>query len=384
MPANPVRQVRPTTEGSLLVRVLDIRRAVFDATRSLVALIALASSACAEPPTPAIGIAMGGSESQAARLAYAEQPPGARYDTLFHLSNNNLAAPAIRAAQRLVAVRGMIAVIGHANSAASLAAATIYNDARIVQLSPSTTAELYTRAGDFSFRLAQSDDAQARFLADVVTTRFAGRRVAVLYVNDDYGRGLRRALLDALPDSAVRVVADLPHIEDGDSTALQRGVAVLADAQPEVVVWLGRGLQAQQWLPAIRERLGSVPVVASDALSGLIALGGWSDMGPGVMFVDLVDPDGSAALHAFRTRFREQYGVDPVGSQILTYDAVRLLDAAVRDGARTGDAVRDWLHSLGRTRAAFEGASGPIAFDDNGDVLRPHVLCTMKERVVCQ
>ncbi|MGH7443565.1 MAG: ABC transporter substrate-binding protein [Longimicrobiales bacterium] len=344
----------------------------------------MAASACFDSPTLAIGVAMGGSESQAARQAWAEHPPAARYDTLFHLSNNNLAAPAIEAAQQLVAVPGMIAVIGHANSAASLAAATIYNDARVVQLSPNTTAELYSRAGDFSFRLAQSDDAQARFLAEVIAERFVGRRTALLYVNDDYGRGLRRALLDALPDSAVRVVADLPHLEDGDSAAVRRGMIVLADAQPELIIWLGRALQAQRWLPAVRATLGSVPVLASDGLSGLIALAGWADIGPEVMFVDLVDPDRSEALRAFRADYRQRYGAEPIGSQILTYDAVRLLDAAVTDGARTGEAVRAWLHSLGRSRAPFEGVSGPIAFDDNGDVVRPHVLCTMRERLVCR
>ncbi|MGH7445285.1 MAG: hypothetical protein ACREKM_10425 [Longimicrobiales bacterium] len=187
-----------------------------------------------------------------------------------------------------------------------------------------------------------------------------------------------------MPDSVVRLVADLPHIENGDSAAVRRGVTVLADAQPELIVWLGRGLQAQRWLPAVRATLGNVPVLASDAMSGLIALGGWADIGPEVMFIDLVDPDGSEALRAFRADFRDRYGADPIGSQILTYDAVRLLDAAVTDGARTGDAVRAWLHSLGRSRAPFEGVSGPIAFDDNGDVVRPHVLCTMRERLVCQ
>jgi hypothetical protein len=51
-----------------------------------------------------------------------------------------------------------------------------------------------------------------------------------------------------------------------------------------------------------------------------------------------------------------------------------MLLQATRDGARTGAEIRAWLESLGRERPAYEGITGPIRFDENGDVDRSYVL----------
>jgi ABC-type branched-subunit amino acid transport system substrate-binding protein len=66
--------------------------------------------------------------------------------------------------------------------------------------------------------------------------------------------------------------------------------------------------------------------------------------------------------------------VDPTGPQVLAYDAMSAVLAAIRGGARTGSDVQEYLDSFGRSRPVFPGIAGPIKFDQAGDVDRAYVL----------
>jgi branched-chain amino acid transport system substrate-binding protein len=342
------------------------------------------AAACQPESRPSVAVAMGASELTGALLAMESLAPGLPFDTMFRFSPDSRAAPAIAVAQEIVARPGMVAVIGHANSGASLATAPIYNQSEIVQLTPNATATAYSLAGPFSFRLAPPDAQQARFLADVLVARFSGQSAALLYENDEYGRELRRELVKAVPEGTIRWVADTPHLQGQDSVLADQLAHAVVLARPDVIVWLGRELTARAWFPRLRAGLGPVPIVGSDALSPIVMHRSPDVSIENTWWVDLVDPDATPALQSFAAAFRARFGHDPIGSQVLTYDAVLLIAAAVRDGARTGDDVRTWLVSLGRTRPRFQGLSGEIAFDANGDVARRHVMCTFRERVRCQ
>ena len=62
----------------------------------------------------------------------------------------------------------------------------------LVQLSPSASSPLLSRAGDFTFRLCPSDLAYGAALARFADQRGFGR-AAMLFVNDEYGRGVRKS-----------------------------------------------------------------------------------------------------------------------------------------------------------------------------------------------
>lgn len=340
--------------------------------------------ACGPDRAPVVAVAMGDTELIGGLLALEEIAPEIPFDTVFRRTLDSRAAPAIAIAQELVAMRGMLAVIGHSNSAASLATAPIYNHNAIVQLSPNSTATTYSHAGPYSFRLAPPDIRQAQFLAEVLVERFAGQSAALIYENDEYGRELRRELVAATPANAIEWVIDSPHLYEQDAATAARLADAVVAAEPDVIIWLGRELTARTWFRRLRAGLGPVPIIGSDALSALTLRRDAALSTENIWFVDLIHPDATPALRAFRSSYEQRFGHSAMGAQALTYDAVMLIAAAVRDGVRTGDELREWLVSLGRTRPAYRGITGDIAFDENGDVLRKHVLCTIRDEVVCQ
>jgi branched-chain amino acid transport system substrate-binding protein len=245
-----------------------------------------------------------------------------------------------------------------------------------VQIAPSSTAPIYSEAGRFSFRMVPPDDRQGAFLAEALAERFEGARVGLLFVNDDYGRGLHRETLARLDPERFPVVVDLPHTEESIQTFDAEGtVASLVDHDVELLLWLGRVPALERILLPLREQLGAIPVVAGDAVSRVLMESDrpgrhWE----GVAFVDFLDPEGTPELRAFRERFLERFGHDPGGPEILSYDAARLVLAAIGEGARTGEEVRSFLVSLGRERPPFAGLGGPVTFDAHGDVDRSYVL----------
>lgn len=341
------------------------------------------SAGCDGPDRVVLGISSSPRFVDAARLALeqsATQGVGVELDTVLVPDGTNLAAPAIRIAERFAALDGLVAVVGHSNSASSLAASPIYNDRRVVQLAPHSSAIFYSQAGPYSFRLVPPDDRQGAFLAQHLATSLSdGSRVAVLYVNDAYGRGLRTAFLNALDTMRLHLALELPHTQEAlTEDDITWAAEALRVARPDVIVCLARANVVNRYLPAIRRELGNIPIVGGDAVAGAEHVPNDDGRWNGVRFVDFLDLDaGSPELQTFRRRYRERFGREATAPDALTYDAVGLVLAGIRAGARSGPELRDYLRSLGRERPPFQGITGLVAFDSAGDIDRSYVLRTI-------
>lgn len=344
-------------------------------------LVATALTGCGDgrPPTGLAGVA---SESflQAMRLAVeddlAAHGPLAGLDTTFIQETSNRSGPALRLAQEVVERSGLAVVVGHSNSAASLTASQVYNRHGVVQIAPTSTAPLYSRAGPFSFRMVPPDHVQGRFLARMLADSvLESGRVAVLFVNDDYGRALRQEFVAGLDPARHPVVLSLPHTEgDVQEPDTAHQLEALTASNAEVLVYLGRPPVLDALLAPLRARHPDLPVVGGDSLSRATLLSEIAEHWNGIWYSDFVDVVGSPELRGFRHDFQERFGSEPGGAEVLTYDATRLILTAFRDGARTGAELQAYLDDLGGARPPYEGLSGGLTFDENGDVEREYVF----------
>ncbi|MEX0843243.1 MAG: ABC transporter substrate-binding protein [Gemmatimonadota bacterium] len=324
-----------------------------------------------------------GSFLDAMRLALAEDDaengPIAGLDTLLILEVSNRAGPSLVVAQEMVDRPGMVAVVGHANSTSSLATSQVYNRHRVVQVAPTSTAPLFSEAGPYSFRMVPPDHVQGRFLAEKVAELAPeGARLALYYVNDDYGRALRTAVLPHLQPDRHPVVLDLPHSEgDVHEVNPEELTAALVASGAHFVLWLGRVPALATFLPRATSRVAPLTVLAGDAVSRahlLFPLEGWWH---GVSYTDFLDITATPELRDFRRRFQHSFDADPGGPEALVYDATRAILAAIRGGARTGEEVRRSLSRLGAGAPPYPGITGPLTFDEHGDVVRDYVVRTI-------
>lgn len=270
---------------------------------------------------------------------------------------------AIAAADSLVNDRSVLAVVGHVYSGATIQAASRYTG-RLPALATSATSPEISRLGDWIFRVASSDSANAVALAG--EARRMGQRIAVLYSNDDYGQGLARNF-----EAAVRAeggaIAEMDPFLDGSEDF--RPYLLRMKARGVDLVFLA-GLQdpAARAIQQAQEVGLAARFVGGDGIEGLASMGARYDgTAVGVLF----HPQMSDSARAFVQRYRARYREDPDSQAALAYDAVRLLARALEAGHRDPAAIRGWLAGVGRDgrggSPAFEGVAGRVQFDQNGD-----------------
>jgi branched-chain amino acid transport system substrate-binding protein len=126
------------------------------------------------------------------------------------------AAAATAAAERLVNVENITAIVGAACSGATIAVTNnvaVPNGVTII--SPSSTSPALTTIEDqgLFFRTAPSDARQGEVIADILNERGISE-IAVTYTNNDYGRGLAESFTRAFEAHGGRVLISAAH-EDG-------------------------------------------------------------------------------------------------------------------------------------------------------------------------
>jgi branched-chain amino acid transport system substrate-binding protein len=268
---------------------------------------------------------------------------------------------AITIAQQFYDDPAVLAVVGHATSGPLVAAAGIYAQG-LPAVGTSATSTEIAEAGEWVFRIASSDSANAASLATLAAG--LGRRAAILYSNDDYGRSLAQVFERSLAGTGATLVGRFPYLEEmKDFTPFLR---VLQQRGAEVVMVAGLEVGAATLIQQA-DALGWRPrFIGGDGLEPLVDMGARYD---GTLVGVLYHPEMSPQARKFADAFRAAYGREPDSSAATSYDAVYLLARALREGHTTRAAIREYLAGVGREGGspAYQGVAGPVAFDANGD-----------------
>lgn len=277
---------------------------------------------------------------------------------------------AARVAKQFVDNPNVLAVVGHVSSGAMLAAARVY-DGHLAAIATTATNPALTGISPWTFRVISSDSANGVELA-----RGAGalhlRRVAILYENDGYGRGLSASFSAAFKGE---IISNDPI--GGDLKDAEPYISYFKKVQPDAVLVAGTDASGLVILrEARRQQLktqfiggdGWTPVV-DDTLASEGALIG----------APFTAEDPRPEARKFVEAFRAKYKVEPDGNAALGYDATLALAGAIGGAGDDRAAIRDWLHALNE-RTAIAGATGPIRFRADGDPVGKGIVLTRARR----
>ena len=266
------------------------------------------------------------------------------------------------------------AVVGHLFSGTTLAAAPVYNggDQPVAAISPSSSSPEVSSAGDHTFRVCPSDLAHGAALAHWVRERLNLERGAVLYLNDQYGRGIRQTFVAQFLRLGGRLESVDPYLGDRpdvgpylDRLARNRNIQFLVVA--------GNRVEGEEVIRQARRRGITVPVLGGDGLEGIEAAGALSE---GVYLTSAYFPTlPTRANRAFVESYRRKYPDAGMPNQpaAATYDAIYLLRDVIARAGSDRQAVRRSLAGVGSETPAFEGVTGVVAFDAAGDVPNQNV-----------
>lgn len=282
----------------------------------------------------------------------------------------------VSAMLKLATIDNVPAVIGDIVSATTLAAAPIAEKNNVVLLSPTASAPKITEAGKYIFRIWPSDLAEGTAIAEFAANTLRVKRIAILYIQNDYGIGLQQVFEKRFKELGGKTLLSVAYKQD--ETDFRPHLTKIKAQKPEAIYLVSYYKDAALILKQAKQLKINAKFLGTTAIEEpkLFEIAG--DAAEGVIYPisSGYDPDSKeTAVSKFIEDFKKKYNKDPGFVQAQTYDAAKLVTTAMQKGGLTGPAIQKYLETL----KGYNGVTGVITFDKNGDVVKPTKIKTIKD-----
>ncbi len=258
---------------------------------------------------------------------------------------------------------GVNVIIGHLNSGTTIPASRIYNEAGIVEVSPSATNPKYTQQGyKGAFRVMANDVQQGMALGEFAVKDMAAKKIAIIDDRTAYGQGLADEFEKAVVANGGKVIVrEYTNDKASDFTAI---LTKIKGQAPDLLFYGGMDGQGAPMVKQMRTLGLSAKFLGGDGihtaefmkLAGAAAEGVIASL-PGVPLESM--PHGPD----FKQRFESKYGVIQLYAPYC-YDAMMVIASAMQRAGSVESAK--FLPEMAKTN--HDGVTATISFDDKGDL----------------
>ncbi|MCP4347637.1 MAG: ABC transporter substrate-binding protein [Desulfobacterales bacterium] len=285
---------------------------------------------------------------------------------LIILDNKSTRLCSGQAAEQAVSLQPA-AVVGAIWSSHSLAMAPILQKAKIPMITPTASNPKITLVGDYIFRVCFTDDFQKKIMATFAYNDLRAKTAAVLkIVNEEYSLKLGDSFAETFEKCGGKILLqDIYKVKAIDFSNILKKIA---KSEPDAVFVPGyprdSGLIIKQ---AVSMGIQST-FIGGDGWEAELMYDYGGDALEGSFYSTHWHPDiPSSQSRYLKKIYTRKYGTDINFMSVpLTYEAFMVLaDAIRRAGSADHSAIRD---ALSKTQG-FQGATGTISFDENGDTV---------------
>ncbi len=267
---------------------------------------------------------------------------------------------------------GIEIVVGPISSQEVLSIAPIAERSGIILFSPGASSPEITNAGDYIFRNVSSDVYEASLMAHFVYDSLNFKSIAILYNHSDYGIGVSKVFEDVFKNKGGKIFSE--SYADG-ANDFRTQLLKIKKENPEAVYFVGyteMGNAVKQAVEmGIKARFITTAIFEDDAI-----LKSASNAAENIIFTSITfDMDNpSERARKFVNAYKTQYNKNPDGYAAVSYDAIYILKDAVEISKQKSISIKDALYEI----KDFPGLLGNMSFDENGDVILPIKLKTVK------
>jgi branched-chain amino acid transport system substrate-binding protein len=270
-------------------------------------------------------------------------------------------AQAVAAARKLVS-DGVIFVVGHYCSGASIPASEIYEAAGVVQISPSSSNPMLTELGRANvFRVMYRDDAVGIVAGNYLADHWRSKKIAILHDHTIYGKGLAEETKKQLNRRGLTETVYQAYIPGQNNYGTE--IDQLQSAGIDVLYIGGYHTEIALMARGARDRGYPVQLVTGMSLAteefGMLA----GRAAEGTLFIDNPDPRRNAEAVPVVERFRAS-GFEPEGYTLYAYAAVQVWAQAAQNVGSLE--LQGMIAALRRHQ--FDTVLGRIDFDEKGDL----------------
>lgn len=301
--------------------------------------------------------------------------PG-RYKILYE-DDEGIPLNGVAAADKLQSISGVRYIIGAVSSTVTLSIVPIAQRSGFLLFSPAASSPNLSGASPYFVRDWPSDVLEGTVFGQYAANQLGLRTVAILYVNNDYGLGLKGEFSRAFSSLGRTIVATEGYPLNTRDFRPLLGKYRNQFNNIQAFYLAGYSKDMAFATKQLREA-GYRGLVLGDADYGTpetLAIAG--DAAEGAVYASpWYDPESNETARKFALRFKQQFGGTPSEFEANGYDAVMLIDNAIRSGHSDPRSMAAYI----RTVTHYAGAGGYLTFTAEGDVIKPIAIMKVQQK----
>jgi branched-chain amino acid transport system substrate-binding protein len=273
---------------------------------------------------------------------------------------------------------GVFAVFGPTFSGSMLVSMSETRRAQVPNFTGAEAAAITQQGNPYVFRTSFTQTTSMPKLVRYIAKNLKVKNIAVIFVNNDFGKGGRDAFARAAAAAGLKVAVDIST--EAGQVDFAAPVLKAKQSNADAVFVYTNEEESARALRELRKQAYSKPIVGETTLTGqkVIDLAGKAANGA-LAHVGLTVDAPIPAFRAFRVKFEKAYKYTPDHNGIKGYTSVYLLKAGIQKAGKLDRAaVAKALHGLTIRAAKEPGVLMDVAIDKNGDLDRASFMVEVK------
>ena len=272
----------------------------------------------------------------------------------------------------------VFAIFGPVFSGSIMVSMAESRKAEIPNFTGGEAASITTQGNPYIFRTSFTQAIAMPKVARYISDTAKLKSLAIIYVNNDFGKGGLDMIKKALDKSTTKVVAEIST--DAGQVNFSAAVLKAKQSNADGVFAYSNEEESARILRELRKQGWTKPIIGETTLTGqkVIELAGESANGA-VAHVGLTVDAPLPAIRAFRAKFEKEYKYISDHNGMKGYSGIYTLKAAIdKVGKLDRKAVAAAMHTLKVSTAKEPGILMDVSFDANGDLDRESFLVEVK------
>lgn len=280
---------------------------------------------------------------------------------------------AVSAAKKLIEVDKVDILVAGVCSGSVLSTAPIAESSKVVLLTPIASSPKISNAGDYVFRISGSASKTAVNISDEIISKLNIKKVGIIYENTDYVLGWRDSFLSTYIQKGGAVTASEGF--NTKDTDLRAQLLKIKSSNPVALVALVNSASSVNTVLNQMHELGmSIPVIGNEYFAFKQSIVNSYTEG---QYATVYEYDTESPLAvSFRKTFVDTYKrlPDVEVYSALTFDAYNLIYNAINQCDSQRSILRECIKDKLYGTKDYQGVTGSISIDANGDAIRNSVL----------
>lgn len=269
----------------------------------------------------------------------------------------------VTAYKKLTGIDGIKIIVGITGSRNALPVCEVSKNDDIVIIDALGSApKLTTDGGPNYFRIMASDALAGKYNVSWALEN-GMKNPAIIFIEDDWGTSYRDAVIKYLSNAKVKAFESF-GINAGMKD-FRTIIEKIKKYNPDTIFLLIYAREGASFMKQLRQASIKAKIYGSDNISSIEFLSAGSDVVEGI-YVAMPAPVRGERFGKFADKYRVIYKEEPDANVIKSYDALMLTYKAIVQVGQEPSKLRSFFTSK---NFSFNGISGEIKFDENGDLL---------------